>query len=170
MTQPPDGADVVTMQTRALHLNDDLPLLYLALCPTTDPHMAEGLPLVCHTYGLPPFNAAAAQRDGHGIIAPAAAGWQIRLTDDGQQVPRLAVDWPAMSEPLVFDVRMTTPPGWTPDVIRLGRAAVMVGPALDWDALTITYAEGDALMPASRLLDALAGRYAACGVMPVVRA
>ncbi|MFI7467525.1 hypothetical protein [Nonomuraea sp. NPDC049646] len=166
------GSDEVDVDTRSFYLGDrGSPALYVAIRPGEDPGLAEVARVLvrfAQAFGLPPLEVSGS---GRLRIAPALEGWRLVLAElDHEAGPLVSIDWPAVPSPLVYGVRRTSLAGWPLDAVGAGRVVLMIGPPLDWDAMVIRLEARDdsGIMDVGRLMQALGGREAACGVVPAV--
>lgn len=166
-TPAPEGDEV---KTRSFYLSEDLPTLYVSLPAGPDPALRAQLVSFCRVLGLHEFDAAAAIADGRGGISqPSLAGWRVVFEHDlgDEQPPLMTIEWPANPGPMVWGVRKDSPATWSTDAIVHGQIALIVGPPVDWDAMTVTLGEGPGLTTIGSLLHAIAGRPAAAGLLSV---
>ncbi|MEV0822536.1 hypothetical protein [Nonomuraea rubra] len=163
MPTTPDDVDISTF---SLYISEDRPGLYISP-PLGDPtHLHRLLVPMCQSFGLPPLALGEVERVG---IGSAGDGWGIEFEyDQGDAAaPLMTIEWPVIPPPMVYGVRKDSPPGWATDAIVAGACALIVGPPLDWERLTVELEPGDAVLPTERFLAALTGHEVAAGVLPV---
>jgi hypothetical protein len=161
----PPTPDDLDLSTFSLYIDEGKPALYISPAPGDPIQLHRLLVPFCQALGLPPFVS-----EGELVgIAGAEDGWEIVFEyDQGDKAaPLMTVEWPVMPAPMVYGVRKDSPPGWTTDAIVAGGCALIVGPPLDWDQLTVQVEPTESIMMVGRFLGALAGQDIAAGVLPV---